>query len=172
MIETSKSAMSPAAKPALLVKNLRKNFGDFVALDGVNLSVPQGQIRAVIGPNGAGKTTLINVLTGQHVADGGTIEISGRRIRRQYPDQVAKIGVGRTFQISSTFRRMTVFDNMLCAHNAASGKWFSLSPSRLRAMHDAVMHDLATIRLDGIADRIVDDISHGDRKRLEFGWRR
>ncbi|MGI9408516.1 MAG: ABC transporter ATP-binding protein, partial [Hyphomicrobiaceae bacterium] len=157
------------SSPALFVQELRKTFGDFVALDGVSVSVPQGQIRAVIGPNGAGKTTLINVLTGQHVADSGVVEIAGRRIRRQYPDQVAKFGVGRTYQISNTFRRMTVFDNMLCAHNAVSGHWFSLAPTRLREMHETVMEDLATIRLDGIADQVVDDISHGDRKRLEFG---
>ncbi len=156
-------------KPALLVKKLRKTFGEFVALDDVDLSVPQGQIRAVIGPNGAGKTTLINVLCGQLVADGGRVEIDGHQLRRQYPHQVARLGVGRTYQISSTFRRMTVFDNMLCAHNAISGHWLSLSARRLRSMHDAAMADLATIRLDNIADQVVDNISHGDRKRLEFG---
>lgn len=160
---------NPDSPPALYVHQLRKVFGDFVALDNVELNVPQGQIRAVIGPNGAGKTTLINVLTGHYVADGGIVEVAGKRLSRQYPHQVAKFGVGRTYQISSTFRRMTVFDNMLCAHNAVSGKWFSLSTARLRQMQDAVMADLATIRLANIADHVVDDISHGDRKRLEFG---
>jgi branched-chain amino acid transport system ATP-binding protein len=150
------------------VHKLRKTFGDFVALNDVELTIPRGQIRAVIGPNGAGKTTLINVLTGQIVADSGVVEIAGRRLRRQYTHEVARLGVGRTYQISSTFRRMTVFENILCAHNAVSGHWLSLSPARLRAMHDAAMHDLATIRLDAIADRVVDNISHGDRKRLEF----
>lgn len=159
----------PDAPPALYVNQLRKVFGDFVALDNVDLNVPQGQIRAVIGPNGAGKTTLINVLTGQYVADGGIVEVAGKRLHRQYPHQVAKFGVGRTYQISSTFRRLTVFDNMLCAHNAVSGHWLSLSPRRLRDMRDAVMADLTTIGLADIADHVVDDISHGDRKRLEFG---
>ena len=156
-------------KPALYVRQLRKTFGDFVAINDVDLTVPRGQIRAVIGPNGAGKTTLINVLSGQLVADGGVVEVGGRRLHRQYPHQVAKFGVGRTYQISSTFRRMSVFDNMLCAHNAVSGNWLSLNPARLREMHEVVMQDLAMIRLDGIADQVVDNISHGDRKRLEFG---
>ena len=155
--------------PALAVRGLRKEFSRFVALDGVDLSVAQGEIRAVIGPNGAGKTTLINVLSGQIVADGGEIEVSGRRLTRQYPHQVAKLGVGRTFQISSTFRRMTVFDNMLCAHNAASPEWSSLRAGRLRNLRDAVMADLEAIQLAAIAEQVVDDISHGDRKRLEFG---
>ncbi len=162
--------MSPAAeRPALAVRDLHKKFGRFVALDSVDLTVAEGEIRAIIGPNGAGKTTLINVLSGQIVADGGSVEVSGRRLTRQHPHQVAKLGVGRTFQISSTFRRMTVFDNMLCAHNAASSSWFSLSANRLRALGDAVMADLEMIQLDQIADQVVDDISHGDRKRLEFG---
>ena len=155
--------------PALAVRGLRKEFSRFVALDGVDLSVEQGEIRAVIGPNGAGKTTLINVLSGQIVADGGEVEVGGRRLTRQYPHQIAKLGVGRTFQISSTFRRMTVFDNMLCAHNAASPNWSSLRAGRLRNFRDAVMADLEAIQIGGMADRVVDDISHGDRKRLEFG---
>jgi ABC-type branched-subunit amino acid transport system ATPase component len=159
------SGLVEASRPALYVHKLRKTFGDFVALNDVELTVPQGQIRAVIGPNGAGKTTLINVLTGQIVADSGIVEIAGRRLHRQYAHQVARLGVGRTYQISSTFRRMTVFENILCAHNAVSGHWLSLSPARLRAMHDAVMQDLAAIRLDAIADRVVNNISHGDRKR-------
>ena len=155
--------------PALQVRGLHKEFGRFVALDNVDLTVREGEIRAIIGPNGAGKTTLINILGGQIVADRGAVEIAGRRLKRQHPHEVAKLGVGRTYQISSTFRRMTVFDNMLAAHNAVSGRWFSLRSSRLTAMEDAVMADLKTIRLDVIANQVVDNISHGDRKRLEFG---
>ena len=158
-----------APADALSVRGLHKRFGRFVALNGVDLRVEQGEIRAVIGPNGAGKTTLINVLSGHHVADGGVVEVEGRRIRRQYPHQIAKLGVGRTFQISSTFRRMTVYENMLCAHNAGGRRWLSLNPGRLRAMRDAVMSDLALIGLEDMADQVVQDISHGDRKRLEFG---
>ena len=157
------------SQPALKVRDLHKEFGRFVALDSVDLTVNEGEIRAIIGPNGAGKTTLINVLSGQIVADRGSVEVAGRKLSRQHPHQVAKLGVGRTYQISSTLRRMTVFDNMLCAHNAVSGHWFSLRAGRLRAMEDAVLADLKTIELDGLADRVVDDISHGDRKRLEFG---
>ncbi len=157
------------ARSALEVRGLHKEFGRFVALDSVDLSVREGEIRAIIGPNGAGKTTLINVLSGQIVAERGSVEIHGRRLGRRHPHQVAKLGVGRTYQISSTFRRMTVYDNMLCAHNAVSPLWFSLSAKRLRALGEAVMADLETIQLDRIADQVVDDISHGDRKRLEFG---
>ena len=154
---------------ALEVRRLVKRFGQFVALDGVDLSVAPREIRAVIGPNGAGKTTLINVLGGQLVADGGSVEVHGRRLGRQHPHQVAKLGVGRTFQISSTFRRMTVLDNMLYAHHAGAGRWFGLDSSHLRRLSDPAMADLETIGLTHCADQVVDDVSHGDRKRLEFG---
>ena len=154
---------------ALSVRGLVKRFGRFVALDGVDLSVAAGEVRAVIGPNGAGKTTLINVLGGQLVADAGAVEVHGRRIARQHPHQVAKLGVGRTFQISSTFRRMTVYDNMLYAHHAGAGGWLGLDTERLRRLREPVMEALETIGLTHCAGQVVDDVSHGDRKRLEFG---
>ena len=157
------------AAAALEVRGLVKRFGQFTALDGVDLRVAPREIRAVIGPNGAGKTTLINVLGGQLVADGGTVEANGRRLVRQHPHQVAKLGVGRTFQISNTFRRMTVLDNMLYAHHAGGGRWFGLDAARLRRLHEPAMADLETIGLTHCAGQVVDDISHGDRKRLEFG---
>ena len=163
------AATRASGTAALEVRGLVKRFGQFVALDGVNLSVAPREIRAVIGPNGAGKTTLINVLGGQLVADGGSVEVNGRRLSRQHPHQVAKLGVGRTFQISSTFRRMTVLDNMLYAHHAGGGRWFGLDSSRLRGLRDPAMADLETIGLTHCADQAVDDVSHGDRKRLEFG---
>ena len=162
-------ATGASGAPALSVRGLVKRFGRFVALDGVDLSVAAGEVRAVIGPNGAGKTTLINVLGGQLVADAGVVEVHGRRLSRQHPHQVAKLGVGRTFQISSTFRRMTVYDNMLYAHHAGTGSWLGLDTAQLRRLREPVMEDLAAIGLTHCAGQAVDDVSHGDRKRLEFG---
>jgi branched-chain amino acid transport system ATP-binding protein len=158
-----------SGEPLLHVEGLTKSFGRFMALTGVDLNVWPGEVRAIIGPNGAGKTTLINVLGGQLAGDAGEVRLQGRRLGGLYPHQMAALGVGRTFQISSTFRRMTVYENMLAAHNSASGHWFSLSTRRLRAMRDAVMADLERIELAHLASQVVEDISHGDRKRLEFG---
>lgn len=160
---------SPPPQSILTITGLQKSFGSFKALSGVDLNLRAGEVRAVIGPNGAGKTTLINVLGGQLVGDKGKVVFDGKNLMNKYPHQVSAMGVGRTFQISSTFRRMTVYENMLSAHNAASGRWFSLNTALLRKMHDAVMHDLESIHLVELAGRVVDDISHGDRKRLEFG---
>lgn len=162
-------AGTPPADTILKVRGLKKSFGRFMALSGVDLDVRAGEVRAVIGPNGAGKTTLINVLGGQLVGDVGQVVFAEKNLMKKFPHQVSALGVGRTFQISSTFRRMTVFENMLTAHNAASGRWFSLNTRHLREMQDAVMRDLEAIHLRELADKVVDDISHGDRKRLEFG---
>ncbi|MBI3991681.1 MAG: ABC transporter ATP-binding protein [Candidatus Lambdaproteobacteria bacterium] len=159
----------PTGAVALTVRSLRKNFGKFVALDGVDLSVRQGERRAVIGPNGAGKTTLINVLGGQLVGDSGSVMLGTRNLMKKYPHQMSRLGIGRTFQISSTFPRMTVFDNMLSAHVCSASWWFSLSAGRLKRIKDEVMSELEIIHLDRMADQVVEDISHGDRKRLEFG---
>jgi branched-chain amino acid transport system ATP-binding protein len=162
--------MRPAAgAPVLTVSALSKRFGSFLALERVDLSVRQGEVRAIIGPNGAGKSTLMNVLSGQLVPDSGSIVFAGQRLEGRPPYQLARRKVGRAFQISSTFRRMTIYENMLAAHNAAAGRWFSLHPGRLRNMRAAVMADLEEIGLAHLAEQVVEDVSHGDRKRLEFG---
>jgi branched-chain amino acid transport system ATP-binding protein len=158
-----------SGEPFLSVRGLHKSFGRFMALTGVDLDVWPGEVRAVIGPNGAGKSTLMNVLGGQLAGDTGEVHLGQRRLTNRHPHQMAALGVGRTFQISSTFRRLTVYENMLAAHNSASGHWFSLSARRLRALRDAVLADLERIQLAHLANQVVEDISHGDRKRLEFG---
>ena len=155
--------------PILEVRALRKSFGGFVALNGVDFAMPAGERRAVIGPNGAGKTTLVNVLDGQLGADGGQILYAGRPIAGLLPYQIARLGIGRTFQISSTMRRLTVYENMLAAHDMAGGHTFSLNPNRLRRLREAVMVSLEQIQLAHLATQTVESISHGDRKRLEFG---
>jgi len=157
------------AAAVLTVSALSKSFGRFMALERVDLSVRPGEVRAIIGPNGAGKSTLMNILSGQLAPDAGSIVFAGQRLHGRPPHQLARRKVGRAFQISSTFRRMTVYENMLAAHNAAGGAWFSLRSSRLKRMRASVMADLEEIGLARLAGQIVEDVSHGDRKRLEFG---
>ncbi len=157
------------AEAILEVHGLRKSFGRFVALNGVELALPAGERRAVIGPNGAGKTTLVNVLDGQLGVDGGEVLFEKRPITGLLPFQIARLGIGRTFQISSTMRRLTVFENMLAAHDLAGGHTFSLNANRLRRLREPVMVSLEQIQLAHLAEQTVESISHGDRKRLEFG---
>ena len=104
------------------IKDLQKNFGNLRALDGVSLSVESESITGLIGPNGSGKTTLFNVVSGFYPKDGGEIFFKGERIDGLTPDQIAKRGLCRTFQIAKAPEKLTVLENMLLAANGQRGE--------------------------------------------------
>jgi len=104
---------------ALETRALTKRFGGLVAVDGLTMAVPRGQIRGLIGPNGSGKTTTVNVLSGLYRPDGGEIHLCGLRTDRLRPHQITACGVARTFQISKLFGHMTVLENVLLPALAA-----------------------------------------------------
>ncbi len=97
----------------LEVKNVYKNFGGLQALNRVNLTIDQPQIVGLIGPNGAGKTTLTNVIDGVYKPTKGQVWLNDERIDPFPPYQIARRGLGRTFQVTRAFRRMTVLENMM-----------------------------------------------------------
>jgi branched-chain amino acid transport system ATP-binding protein len=101
------------AQPLLEVRGLTKRFGGLLANDRVDLTVGHGEIVGLIGPNGAGKTTLFNCLTGQMRADAGQIVFDAADLTGRSPEQVARAGIARTFQIVKVFREMSVLDNVL-----------------------------------------------------------
>jgi branched-chain amino acid transport system ATP-binding protein len=100
-------------QPLLEVRGLTKRFGGLLANDRVDLVVAPGEIVGLIGPNGAGKTTLFNCLTGQLRADAGRIVFDSADLTGRSPEQVARAGIARTFQIVKVFREMTVLENVL-----------------------------------------------------------
>ena len=104
---------------ALETRGLTKRFGGLVAVDGLTMAVPRGQIRGLIGPNGSGKTTTVNVLSGLYRPDGGEIHLCGQQTDRLRPHQITACGVARTFQISKVFGHMTVLENVLLPALAA-----------------------------------------------------
>src|SRR5210317_794065 len=99
----------------LAVKNLYKSFGGLEAVKDVSFELEKGQLLAMIGPNGAGKSTCFNLINGQLRPDHGRIIIMGKEINGSKPRDVWKLGVGRTFQITSTFASMTVLENVQMA---------------------------------------------------------
>jgi len=103
----------------LETRGLTKRFGGLVAVDGLSMSVPRGQIRGLIGPNGSGKTTTVNVLSGLYRPDVGEIHLCGQRTDQLRPHQITACGVARTFQISKLFGNMTVLENVLLPALAA-----------------------------------------------------
>ena len=96
----------------LETKGLEKSFGSLQAVNGVDFCIAKGELKSIIGPNGAGKTTFFNLLTGMFPPTGGQILFKGEDITGSTPEQVAGMGIGRSFQITSVFPELTVFENV------------------------------------------------------------
>ncbi|MCK4682963.1 ABC transporter ATP-binding protein [Candidatus Bipolaricaulota bacterium] len=160
----------------LTIKELRKNFGNLRALDGVSLTVERGSITGLIGPNGSGKTTLFNVVSGFYAKDGGEICFKGERIDSLTPDAIAKRGLCRTFQIAKAPEKLTILENMLLAANSQRGEnpisalFKRRSVNKLerenlsRAMELLTMLELAHLR-----NEFAGNLSGGQKKLLSLG---
>ncbi len=158
------------ADPILVATNVNKRYGKFVALAGVDLALERGERRALIGPNGAGKSTFISILGGQQAGGpGSSVRFGDDDISGAPPHRIARMGIGRTFQISRTFRRLTVLENMQSALLAREGGALGLSTARLKALREPALQVIDEVGLAASTGHAVEDLSHGDRKRLEFG---
>jgi branched-chain amino acid transport system ATP-binding protein len=147
---------------------LRKHFGGVQAVDGVNLAVPEGDLRAIIGPNGAGKTTLFNLITGDLLHDSGQIFFQGREISGLAPQDLCRRGLARTFQITSIFRRLTALENVQTALLTHHGRHHDIwSPAR-RLYREEAMMLLDRVGLAAQAAKPSGTLAHGDQRRLEL----
>lgn len=136
----------------------------------MSLSVAQGEIHAVIGPNGAGKSTLFNVMTGLFPPDAGEVLFDGERISGLPPHRIIKKGIGRSFQITNIFPRMTVFENVqvsLFAHYGKSSHPFHLA-RKFQDIGGEVFGILEQVGLLEQSESSASMLSHGDQKRLEI----
>ncbi len=102
----------------LEIRGLYKSFGGLQAVNGVDISIPPGEIRGLIGPNGSGKTTVVNLISGIYLADAGDVTFQGKRITGLQPNQISQTGLIRTFQIPKLFNSMSIFKNMLIPYYA------------------------------------------------------
>src|SRR5258708_2442576 len=112
---TDAIGISAVKTSALRLEKVHKNFGRIEIIRGVDLDIKQGERHAVIGPNGAGKTTLFNLISGRFPITSGSIVLAGNRIDGLQPQRINRLGLSRSFQITSLFQRMTVFENLRCA---------------------------------------------------------
>jgi branched-chain amino acid transport system ATP-binding protein len=144
------------------VAGVTKRFGGLVALNKVSFDLVPGEIIGLIGPNGAGKTTLVNVITGVEQPDAGEIFFEGWRIDRVPAYQIARRGIGRTFQIVQPFPRMTVLENV-AAGALFAGKAASVSDARDRAAEC-----LDFVGLSPVASLPASQLTLPGRKRLEL----
>ena len=122
-----------ASVPAIELRDVCKRFGATEIIRGVNLSIPRGERHAIIGPNGAGKTTLFNLISGRFPISSGSITVNGRSTADLAPQEINRLGLSRSFQITSIFPRMSVFENIRCgllwSHGYRYSFWNLLEPA-------------------------------------------
>jgi branched-chain amino acid transport system ATP-binding protein len=159
------------ADAILATRGLHKRFGGLVVTDDVALEVAPGETRALIGPNGAGKTTLVAQLSGSLAPDRGTILLRGRDVTGLAIDERVRMGLARSFQITSVFPRFTVLANALLTVQAHAGS--SMRFWRPRAADSALRSEaerlLQEIGLEGRADVPAAALSHAEQRQLEVG---
>ncbi len=149
--------MTPA--PFLGIENVSRHFGGLRAVDEVSFTVSRGEIVSIIGPNGAGKTTLFNLLTGQLPPSSGTVRFEGRDIGSLRPNERARLGFGRTFQISQTLTSMSVLENGMVG-----------AFMHERSVPGAAARAAEALEMVGLSKRAGDragSLTLGERRRLE-----
>ena len=142
-------------RPILEIQDVRKSFGGVHALAGCGFSVGEGEIVGLIGPNGSGKTTLFNTIVGYLPLDGGRILYRGENVTGLPPYQIARKGIGRTFQVTRIFPKMTLMENVtLPTRNAAAG--------------DRAHELLEFVGLADLRDEYASDLSFGQQRLLSI----
>jgi branched-chain amino acid transport system ATP-binding protein len=150
------------------VHDLRKAFDGFQAVAGVSLHVARGRMHAIIGPNGAGKTTLFNLITGHLKPDTGRVVLNGRDITGLAPHHVCRLGLGRSFQRTNIFPRLTVFENVQAAFISHRGRGLDLWRRVDRLYREETEAVLASVGLLDKAGEVSAYLSHGNQKQLEL----
>lgn len=158
------------AEPVLAIRNLEKSFGALKATSGVSLDLRLGEIHALIGPNGAGKSTLINQIAGAIAPDAGSVHFLGQDVTAMRTSHRARMGLARTFQISSLAQEFSALRNVMLAVQSRQGSSlrFFRSAMRDRSLTDPAMRMLSRV---GLADRATipaAELSHGERRQLEI----
>lgn len=156
--------------PVLGARDLRKSFGALVATNDVSLDLRPGEIHALIGPNGAGKSTLIKLISGAMRPDAGAVSFLGRDVSALDHVARARLGLGRSFQISAVIGGFTVRENIVLAAQGAAGRSFGLFSRALgdRAAAALAEEDAQRLGLGARLDIRAEALSHGERRRLEL----
>ena len=158
------------AETLLAARALRKHFGGLLASDGIDLDVARGETHAVIGPNGAGKTTLIGQLAGDLRPDSGSIRFDDQDVTRLDSPLRARLGLVRSFQVTSIFRNFSALDNVTLAVQAHSGHSFRFwRPARTEsALREPARAALDAVGLGKRADVRAASLAHGEQRQLEI----
>ncbi|WP_103173852.1 ABC transporter ATP-binding protein [Paracoccus sp. SY] len=157
-------------EPLLSVQNLSKSYGALKVTQNVSLDVHEGQLHAIIGPNGAGKTTLISQLSGQLRPDSGRVVYAGQDITRLDMAGRVRLGLARSFQLTTLLPSFSVLENVALAVQAREGSSFRfLRPAASeQALNDQAMACLADVGLADRSRRLAGSLSHGEKRQLEL----
>ena len=157
--------------PAIALRDVHKSFGATRIIQGVSLVVARRERHAIIGPNGAGKTTLFNLISGRLRVSAGAIELAGRPIQNRCPYEINRMGLARSFQITSLFHRLSAFENLRCALLWPLGYrysfWHLLGSQR--SLNRAAEHWLERLGLAERRDLPAGSLSYAEQRALEIG---
>ncbi len=162
--------------PELLkLDNVSINFGGLTAVDGLNMTLTKGNIRALIGPNGAGKSTIFNLVTGIYAPSMGKIFFQDQIINKLSPHIITSMGIARTFQNIRLFSNLSVIDNVKIGHHCRSGGSFigallrTLATKKEEALiQKRALDCLALMELTDKAEELAGNLSYGEQRRLEI----
>ena len=155
--------------PSLVTQDLTVRFGGHVAVNAVSCAFSPGQLTAIVGPNGAGKTTYFNLISGQIRATSGRVHLLGQDISRLSVSARTHAGLGRAFQLTNLFPRLTVLENVRLVVQARARRGFNLwtMAQGHRDLTEAAEQVLDRVRLTHLARQSVSALSHGDQRKLE-----
>ena len=157
-------------EPLLLTEALTRRFGALAAVDGVSLAFEEGRVHAVIGPNGAGKSTFLNLLSGELRATRGQVRFRGLDVTRATPDELSRLGIGRSYQTANLFPELSCAD---CAWLAAQSRMrssmrFFRPAERYAEVGDRAARALEVCGLSGRRPALAGQLSYGEQRQLEI----
>jgi urea transport system ATP-binding protein len=156
--------------PILYLEDVNVSFDGFKAINNLNLTIDDGELRCIIGPNGAGKTTMMDIITGKTAPDTGSVWFGSRHnlLRMNEPD-IASLGIGRKFQKPTVFEALTVFENLELAMATDKRILPTLTAIMKPEYRDRIDEVLETIGLQELRDKLAGILSHGQKQWLEIG---
>ena len=155
--------------PILRAEGLDRSFGGIHAVNNVSLEIPEGALHAIIGPNGSGKTTLFNLITGHTKPSAGRVHFAGEDITGMPFSKVARRGLAKSYQITTVFPLLTVFENVRIAAQAAGHSYvFWRRADGIKAVVQRTQEILERIGLADDRDVLASNLSHGDQRRLDL----
>ena len=159
----------------LQVRGVTKAFGGIKALNNVSFEVGEREIVGLIGPNGSGKTTLFEVINGFYAPESGSVKFQGRELTKLLPHEIARAGIGRTFQLVRLFPKLTVLENLLVAEQHLKGELLLHALLKMKHLEEEerkckekALELLKFVELEGKKNELAENLSYGQQKLLEI----